>query len=272
VKVADQDIQHPGESVALSVTAVTFSNIAHPVKLEINVKMAHLDVQYPGESVALSVTAVTFPNIANTRDCMRDNLRGQENEVLKLSLGINSDGTLTFHSDGYPGIKLTQKSIAALAAPSGKYESSVPFVMTSPPTSRVQLPATSKSTRRWHIRTSSTQVNPWHSVTPGESMAPSDTAVSIYIYVYMYIRVNTGDYMGDNLRGYKQGVSKYSLHINSEGTLTFYSDGQPDMRLTQKSIATLAAPSEEYENSVPFIIGITADFKKAAACDSEIYV
>jgi hypothetical protein len=32
VKVADQDIQHPGESAALSVTAVTFSNIAHPVK------------------------------------------------------------------------------------------------------------------------------------------------------------------------------------------------------------------------------------------------
>ena len=81
----------------------------------------------------------------------------------------------------------------------------------------------------------------------------------------MYIRVNTGDYMGDNLRGYKQGVSKYSLHINSDGTLTFYSDGYPDMRLTQKSIATLATPLEEHENSVPFIIGITADFKNAAA-------
>jgi len=113
---------------------------------EINVKVARQDVQYPGESMALSVTAVTFPNIANTGDCMRDNLRGQENVVLKLSLSINSDGTLTFHSDGYPGIKLTQKSIAALAAPSGKYESSVPFIMTSPLTSRVQLPATSKST------------------------------------------------------------------------------------------------------------------------------
>jgi hypothetical protein len=32
VKVPYQDIQYPGESVALSVTAVTFSYIANPVK------------------------------------------------------------------------------------------------------------------------------------------------------------------------------------------------------------------------------------------------
>jgi hypothetical protein len=88
---------------------------------EINVKVAYQDIKCTCESVALSDTAVTFPNIASTGDCMGDDLRGQENDVLKQSLDINSDGILTFHSDGYPSIKLTQKSIAALAAPSGKY-------------------------------------------------------------------------------------------------------------------------------------------------------
>ena len=37
--------------------------------------------------------------------------------------------------------------------------------------------------------------------------------------------------MGDALRGQKKDVTKYSLTINSDGTLTFHSDGYPDMKL-----------------------------------------
>ena len=50
---------------------------------EINVKVAYQDIQYPGESVALSVTAVTFPNIANPGDCSGDNVRGHKKDVSK---------------------------------------------------------------------------------------------------------------------------------------------------------------------------------------------
>ena len=78
--------------------------------------------------------------------------------------------------------------------------------------------------------------------------------------------------MGDNLRGQKKDVSKYSLDINSDGTLTFHSDGYPDMMLTPKSVAASAAPSGKYEGSVPFIMDVTADFKSAAACDFAINV
>merc|ERR1712216_802666 len=83
-----------------------------------------------GETVSISATAVTFPNIANTGDCLGDHLRGQKKDVSKYSLDINSDGTLSFHSDGYPTMKLKpQKSLAAVVAPSGKYDGSVPFII-----------------------------------------------------------------------------------------------------------------------------------------------
>jgi hypothetical protein len=81
---------------------------------EINVKVAYQGIKCTCQSVALSDTAVTFPNIASTGDCMSDDLRGQMRGVSKYSLDVNSDGTLTFRSDGYPDFKLTQKSVAAV--------------------------------------------------------------------------------------------------------------------------------------------------------------
>merc|ERR1719282_541223 len=78
------------------------------VNADINVKVAHQEIKCPAEAVAYTATAVTFPNIGNTGDCMGDALRGQKKNVAKYMLDINSDGTLSFHSDGYPSMKLTK--------------------------------------------------------------------------------------------------------------------------------------------------------------------
>jgi hypothetical protein len=51
---------------------------------------------------------------------MSDSLRDQEKDVSKCFLDFNSDGALSLHSDGDPRMKLTQKSVAALAALLGK--------------------------------------------------------------------------------------------------------------------------------------------------------
>merc|ERR1719262_2085086 len=102
---------------------------ATSVDADINVKIAHQDIKCPGEAIAASVTEVTFSNIGNAGDCMGDALRKQKKDVSKFKLEVNSDGTLTFKSDGWPDMKLKKKSVAAIAAPSGAYEGSVPFII-----------------------------------------------------------------------------------------------------------------------------------------------
>merc|ERR1711920_738020 len=59
---------------------------------------------------------------------------------------------------------------------------------------------------------------------------------------------------------------------NSDGSLTFHSDGYPNMKLKKKSIAAAAAPSGKYEGSVPFIIDITADFTSMTSADFDINI
>merc|ERR1719331_3802811 len=97
--------------------------------LDINIKVAKQEVKCTGEAVAISDTSITFPNAGKTGDCMGDALRGQKKDPSKYSLTINSDGSLTFHSDGYPAMKLKKKSLELAVAPTGTYEGSVPFII-----------------------------------------------------------------------------------------------------------------------------------------------
>ena len=82
-----------------------------------NVKIQHQEIKCAKVAIAVSGNTVTFPNIQKTGDCMGDALRGQKKDVTKFSIGINSDGTLTFHST-WPDLKLKKASEleAALAA------------------------------------------------------------------------------------------------------------------------------------------------------------
>merc|ERR1712169_25723 len=116
-------------SVPLIIDITVDFTGATTADFDINVKVASQEFKCPGETVAISDTAVTLPNIANTGDCMGDALRGQKKDVTKYSLTINSDGTLTFHSDGYPDMELKKASLTAKDAPTGKYEGSVPLII-----------------------------------------------------------------------------------------------------------------------------------------------
>ena len=77
--------------------------------MDLNVKIAKEKVTCQGEATVTTDTAITFPNAAKDGDCMGDSLRKQHKDPTKLSLSINPDGTLTFHSM-WPDLKLKPKS------------------------------------------------------------------------------------------------------------------------------------------------------------------
>merc|ERR1719217_1599796 len=104
-------------SVPFIIDIVMNFDSATSVDMDINVKVAHQEIKCPGEAIAVSDTTITFPNTGKTGDCMGNALRGQKKDVSKYSMTINSDGTLTFHSDGYPSMKLRKKSVELVAAP-----------------------------------------------------------------------------------------------------------------------------------------------------------
>jgi hypothetical protein len=168
-------------------------------------------------------------------------IRGQKKDPSKYLLDINSDGTLTFRSDGYPALKMRAAGsaaaplsaewleiaawrealirngdIRAAAPPSGKYCGSVPFIIDNTVTFKgdgtVDLDINVKIA---HQRVTC----------PGEAVAVTDTQVTFTN------SATTGDCMGDALRGQKKDPSKYLLDVNSDGTLTFESDGYPALKM-----------------------------------------
>ncbi len=74
--------KYEGSVPAIIDIKVDFTG-ATTADFDVNVKAAHQEIKCPGETVAISDTAVTFPNIANTGDCMGDALRGQKKDVTK---------------------------------------------------------------------------------------------------------------------------------------------------------------------------------------------
>merc|ERR1719323_722903 len=92
---------------------LTFSS-ATAVDMDINVKVAHQEIKCQAEAISVHGSSITFPNAVKTGDCMGDALRGQKKDVTKYTVDINGDGSLTFHSDGYPNMKLKKKSTIAL--------------------------------------------------------------------------------------------------------------------------------------------------------------
>merc|ERR1712196_296249 len=73
------------------------------------------DISCPSEEYVEADGVITFTNIATDGDCFGDALRGQGKDTSKYTLDINSDGTLTFHSDGYPDMKMKKDSSVFLA-------------------------------------------------------------------------------------------------------------------------------------------------------------
>jgi len=189
--------------------------------LDINVKVAHQHVSCKAEAVAVAGNKVTFPNTAKLGDCMGDALRGQKKDPSKYFLDVNSDGTLTFHSDGYPALKLKPKksSLMVVSDPSGAYEGGVPFIID------LNMNFNGDGTADLDINV---KVAHQHVSCKAEAVAVAGNKVTFPN------TAKTGDCMGDALRGQKKDPSKYFLDANADGTLTFHSDGYPALKLKPK--------------------------------------
>merc|ERR1711959_801086 len=55
-------------------------------------------------------------------------------------------------------------------------------------------------------------------------------------------------------------VTKFVIAKNGDDTLTFRSDGWPDLKLQKKALRTKADLSGEYDGSVPFILDMVLKF------------
>merc|ERR1711959_517202 len=162
----------------------------------------------------------------------------------------------TFHSDGYPDMKMTKDSLA-LAAVSGSYTGRVRGII------KITMDFDGAST-----------VNAFISVIgqediscPVETYTEADSMIS-----FANIGVD-GDCFGDALRGQGKDTTKYTLDVNSDGTLTFHSDGYPDMKMTKESLSlSLAAVSGSYTGRVRGIIKITMDFDGDSSVNAFISV
>merc|ERR1719386_409960 len=158
---------------------------------------------------------------------MGDALRGQKKDVSKYSMTMNSDGSLTFHSDGYPPLKLKKKTAELMAPPTGTYEGSVPFIIDIV----MNFDSATSADVDVNVKIAHQEIK-----CPGEAIAVSDTTITFPN------TGKTGDCMGDALRGQKKDVSKYSMTMNSDGSLTFHSDGYPPLKLKKKTAELMAPP------------------------------
>merc|ERR1712151_993548 len=74
------------------------------------------DISCPTETYSATDSSITFDNIGTDGDCFGEALRGQGKDTSKYTLDINSDGTLTFHSDGYPNMKMKKDALMLSSA------------------------------------------------------------------------------------------------------------------------------------------------------------
>merc|ERR1719247_524518 len=153
-----------------------------------NVKVAHQEIVCKAAKISETAAAITFPNIGNTGDCMGDALRKQKKDVTKFSISINSDGSLTFHSDGWPDLKLTKASVA-ISSLSGHYEGSVPFILDM----NLIFPGDGTMSFDQNVKVAKTEIK-----CPTEKISETSTEVTFPSIG------NTGDCMGDALRKQKK--------------------------------------------------------------------
>merc|ERR1712139_161385 len=137
----------------------------------------------------------------------------------------NGDGTLTYKSDGYPDLKMSKKALMAKGNLAGSYEGSVPFI--------IDVTADfdgsgSKADVDVNVKVASVRIT-----CPGETIAEDDSQVTFPN------AVNTGDCLGDGIRSDSKDPSKYIINKNGDGTLTYKSDGYPDLNMTKKSAAAI---------------------------------
>ena len=178
---------------------------------------------------------------------MGDALRAQKKDPTKFFLDVNGDGSLTFQSDGWPPLKMKQCSsnatpepvspewlqiaewqehliksgeikgkIAVTAAPSGKYCGKVPFIIEN----TIDIQGGGTANLDINVKVAHQEIS-----CPTEAVSVSDNQVTFPK------TASTGDCLGDALRTQKKDPSKFFLDVNGDGSLTFKSDGWPDLKM-----------------------------------------
>jgi len=94
----------------IDVTA-DFDGSGAKADVDVNVKVASVRITCPGETIAEDDSQVTFPDAKNDGDCLGDGIRSDSKDPSKYIITKNSDGTLTYKSDGYPDLKMKKKSL-----------------------------------------------------------------------------------------------------------------------------------------------------------------
>merc|ERR1719473_1501937 len=136
--------------------------------VDVNVKVASTRITCPGESIAEDDSTVTFPNAVNDGDCLGDGIRSDSKDPSKYIIN-NSDGTLTYKSDGYPDLKMKKKSLMANDKLSGSYEGSVPFIIDV----TADFDGSDKADVDVNVKVASVRIT-----CPGESIAEDDSQVT----------------------------------------------------------------------------------------------
>merc|ERR1712070_981663 len=207
----------------IDVTA-DFDGSGSKADVDVNVKVASVRITCPGETIAEDDSQVTFPNAVNTGDCLGDGIRSDSKDPSKYIINKNGDGTLTYKSDGYPDLKMTKKSLKAADALTGSYEGSVPFIIDV----TADFDGSDKADIDVNVKVASVRIT-----CPGESIAEDDSQITFPN------AVNDGDCLGDGIRSDSKDPSKYIINKNSDGTLTYKSDGYPDLKMKKKSLAVM---------------------------------
>merc|ERR1712187_829039 len=147
----------------------------------------------------------------------------QGKDTSKFFIDVNSDGSLSFHSDFAPvPLKLTKNSLAlTTTALSGEYSGRVIGIV--------------KITMDFSADTVSTLVSVIGQQDINCPMEPYSATDSKITFSPLE---NDGDCFGDSIRSQGKDTSKFFIDINSDGSLSFHSDFAPvPLKLTKNSLA-----------------------------------
>ena len=107
---------------------------------------------------------------------------------------------------------------------SGHYEGSVPFILDM----NLNFPGDGTMNFDQNVKVAHKEIK-----CPTEKISETATAITFPNIA------TTGDCMGDALREQKKDVTKFIVVINADGSLTFVSDGWPNLQLTKKTLAAI---------------------------------
>merc|ERR1712048_1328438 len=76
------------------------------------------NIDCPVEPYSATDSQIVFDTIGNDGDCFGDAIRSQGKDTTKFFIDIQSDGSLSFHSDFAPvALKLTKQTAALVSVP-----------------------------------------------------------------------------------------------------------------------------------------------------------